>query len=197
MQIVAQGAEATVYESDGVIIKERISKSYRIPQLDLKITRSRTKKEAKILIFLREKGINVPTFIKTEGNKIYMEKVGGSVLKSILNDSNYTSLMADVGKLIAQVHSTNVVHGDLTTLNFLIGENLFMIDFGLSFNSYKDEDKAVDLYVFERAVKCGHKEEYLVPFYKSYLENGSESVLKKLEAVRMRGRKREEEFEIM
>lgn len=193
MKLIAQGAEANIYDANDFIVKERISKTYRIPELDSKIIKSRNKKEAKILIFLKEKNLNVPKYIKTEGNKIYMEKIVGDSLKSALNDTNRVSYMEEAGKLVAQMHNLDVIHGDLTTLNFLINSKLFMIDFGLSFNSPKDEDKAVDLYVFERAIKCGHKEEYLIPFYKGYLENGSASVIKRLESVRLRGRKREEE----
>ena len=190
---IAQGAEANLYEDNNMIIKERVSKKYRIPQLDSKLIKSRTKKEAKILIFLKEKNLNVPKILKVEDNRIFMEKIPGTTLKNSLNDNNYIAYMEAVGKLVALMHELDIVHGDLTTLNFLINQEIFIIDFGLSFYSGKNEDKAVDLYVFERAVKCGHKEEYLEPFYKSYSENGSKDVLKKLESVRLRGRKREEE----
>lgn len=191
---IAQGAEAIVYEDNNIIIKERISKGYRVPQLDSKLIKSRTKKEAKILNFLSEKSLKVPKILKIEENKIFMEKIIGNSLKASLNDNNNSQYMEEVGRIVAIMHNLDVVHGDLTTLNFIVSnEAIFIIDFGLSFYSNKDEDKAVDLYVFERAIKCGHKEEYLESFYKSYSQHGSESVLKKLESVRLRGRKREEE----
>lgn len=191
---IAQGAEAIVYEDNNIIIKERISKGYRVPQLDSKLIKSRTKKEAKILNFLSEKSLKVPKILKIEENKIFMEKIIGNSLKASLNDNNNSQYMEEVGRIVAIMHNLDVVHGDLTTLNFIVSnEAIFIIDFGLSFYSNKDEDKAVDLYVFERAIKCGHKEEYLESFYNSYSQHGSESVLKKLESVRLRGRKREEE----
>jgi TP53 regulating kinase-like protein len=222
MKIIAQGAEAIIYEENEVIVKERLNKAYRIKELDLKIVKTRTRKEAKILKFLNEKNLNVPKLIKTDGNKIYMSKIDGKSLKSELigdetanNDAfvsnelpinledlnmkdtiklDFYEIMTETGKLVASLHNLGVVHGDLTTLNFMISKNLiYLIDFGLSFNSSKDEDKAVDLYVFERAIHCGHKDEYLIPFYEGYSNVGSEKVLKKLESVRLRGRKREEE----
>ncbi|KAK2800840.1 serine/threonine-protein kinase bud32 [Emmonsiellopsis sp. PD_5] len=69
-----------------------------------------------------------------------------------------------------------------------------LIDFGLAGQSVQDEDRAVDLYVLERAFGSSHPrtegffEEVLGGYKESY--RGSGVVLKKLEQVRMRGRKR-------
>lgn len=69
-----------------------------------------------------------------------------------------------------------------------------LIDFGLAAQSIQDEDKAVDLYVLERAFGSTHPEaedefrEVLRVYGESY--NGARVVLKRLEEVRMRGRKR-------
>ncbi|KAL4923383.1 serine/threonine protein kinase BUD32 [Aspergillus undulatus] len=69
-----------------------------------------------------------------------------------------------------------------------------MIDFGLASQSSADEDRAVDLYVLERAFGSSHPrterffEEVLVGYKESY--KGAVSTLKRLEDVRMRGRKR-------
>jgi len=35
MKILARGAEAIIYKTDNRIIKDRIRKSYRLPELDL------------------------------------------------------------------------------------------------------------------------------------------------------------------
>ena len=48
-EILQQGAEAIIYKIDNKVVKDRIKKSYRIPELDLKIRRRRTKAEAKLL----------------------------------------------------------------------------------------------------------------------------------------------------
>ncbi|KAI4253064.1 MAG: hypothetical protein LQ352_003932 [Teloschistes flavicans] len=69
-----------------------------------------------------------------------------------------------------------------------------LIDFGLAAQSVQDEDKAVDLYVLERAFGSTHPEleedfkQVLEAYGKSY--KGARVVLKKLEEVRMRGRKK-------
>ncbi len=71
---------------------------------------------------------------------------------------------------------------------------IVLIDFGLAGQSLQDEDKAVDLYVLERAFGSTHPEaeegfqEVLNAYGESY--KGAKVVLKRLEDVRMRGRKR-------
>lgn len=192
MKLISQGAEGKIYEDSSVIIKVRESKSYRIPELDNKLIKARVKKEAKILTKLNDNNINAPRLIKIESNSIFMDKIEGKPLKEVLNDINYQDLMVEVGKIVAKLHNCNIVHGDLTTLNFIVNDRVYIIDFGLSFFSYKDEDKATDLYVFEKAIKCAHSESYVLSFFEGYSLEGSKDVLKKLESVRKRGRKRED-----
>jgi len=71
---------------------------------------------------------------------------------------------------------------------------IYLIDFGLTTSSIQDEDKAVDLYVLERAFAATHPaaaplfEEVLRAYGASY--KGGRAVLRRLEGVRGRGRKR-------
>ena len=75
---------------------------------------------------------------------------------------------------------------------------IVLIDFGLATQSIQDEDRAVDLYVLERAFGSTHpKQEHW--FDQEVLQcqegyrgawGGSKVVLKRLEEVRLRGRKR-------
>lgn len=75
----------------------------------------------------------------------------------------------------------------------LAGE-IYIIDFGLTSSTIQDEDRAVDLYVLERAFSATHPaaehlfHAVLEAYGKSY--KGAKSVLKRLEGVRLRGRKR-------
>lgn len=130
-------------------------------------------------------------------------------------------LLRKVGRAIADMHSTGgVVHGDLTSSNIMVrtipsmktmngtaqdkdlelsleGE-IVLIDFGLATQSIQDEDRAVDLYVLEKAFGSTHPEQEGI-FAEEVLESqegyrgsfkGSKIVLKRLEDVRLRGRKR-------
>ena len=69
-----------------------------------------------------------------------------------------------------------------------------LIDFGLASRSPHDEDQAVDLYVLERAIGSTHPrtEPFFGDLLQGYRENykGANTVLRRLEDVRMRGRKR-------
>ena len=71
---------------------------------------------------------------------------------------------------------------------------IVIIDLGLASGSIQDEDRAVDLYVLERAFGSTHPRAECL--FKEVLEEYGKAfkhgpiVLKKLEEVRMRGRKR-------
>ncbi|CAD25400.1 similarity to HYPOTHETICAL PROTEIN Y665_ARCFU [Encephalitozoon cuniculi GB-M1] len=187
-----QGAESIISADGETVVKKRARKAYRIEALDLKIINGRTKREAKILRKLEALGIPAPRLISTYGDTIVMEKVEGTVLKEMIDSSdNPGALFRDLGALVSRLHIADIIHGDLTTSNFIHGSKIYAIDFGLSYISRKDEDKAVDLYVFEKAVGCAHDAKFLEDFYCGYMGEGSESVLKKLGTVRLRGRKRE------
>ncbi|KAG8909222.1 serine/threonine-protein kinase bud32 [Tulasnella sp. 408] len=63
------------------------------------------------------------------------------------------------------MHAVDIIHGDLTTSNMMLRKSsgtdeieLVLIDFGLSYQSALVEDKAVDLYVLERAFASTHPE---------------------------------------
>jgi TP53 regulating kinase and related kinases len=91
--------------------------------------------------------------------------------------------LKDIGKNIGLLHSSDLLHGDLTTSNIMISKEgvnaenyLYMIDFGLSYKSAIVEDKAVDLYVLEKAFICSHPT--LEDKFKYILEGYSETAAK-------------------
>lgn len=60
----------------------------------------------------------------------------------------------DLGKFL---HYSGVIHGDLTTSNMIYKDDqIYLIDFGLSYVKTSIEDRAVDLYVLERAFISTH-----------------------------------------
>lgn len=126
----------------------------------------------------------------------------GIVLKDYLNqinESQDTSALAiKVGETVGRLHNGSIIHGDLTTSNFLVVTRnneiqLYLIDFGLSFYSNTEEDKAVDLYVLERAIRTTMTD--AVPLFeqliKAYSQEAKDAraVLQRLDQVRKRGRK--------
>lgn len=62
---------------------------------------------------------------------------------------------------MAKLHDGGMIHGDLTTSNMIVrkaDEALVLIDFGLATIATLPEDKAVDLYVLERAITSAHSQ---------------------------------------
>lgn len=193
MEFLFRGAESVISVDGDTVVKERVKKPYRIEALDSKIIRSRTKREVAMLKRLNGLGIPAPRLISTHDNVIVMERIDGVVLKEKIDGSSDPgALFHDLGVLVSRLHLADVVHGDLTTSNFILADRIYVVDFGLSYVSCKDEDKAVDLYVFEKAVNCAHDARFLQDFYRGYMAEGSGDVTTKLEAVRLRGRKRED-----
>ena len=126
-----------------------------------------------------------------------MEKKGRGKGMEEENAGEVRGLMGRIGRAVGKLHEIGVVHGDLTTSNLMVREHggeIVLIDFGLAVQSVQEEDKAVDLYVLERAFGSTHPEaeagfrEVLEAYEESY--RGGRLVLKRLEEVRMRGRKR-------
>ncbi len=61
------------------------------------------------------------------------------------------------------------MHGDLTTSNFILFQNtVFVIDFGLSQNSIKPEDHAVDLRLIKEILNSAHAK-IMEPAWKNFL----------------------------
>lgn len=131
-----------------------------------------------------------------------MEFIGDSetVKHIILNlkEVDIEKLAENMGITIARIHGENIVHGDLTTSNFLLNQStmqLTVIDFGLGQTEVAPEDKAVDLYVLERAILSTHPNlngffDKVLCSYKKTSGRFANEVITKLEEVRTRGRKR-------
>ncbi|KAG2148902.1 kinase-like domain-containing protein [Suillus clintonianus] len=108
------------------------------------------------------------------------------------------ALMAMIGVEIAKMHLADIIHGDLTTSNMMLRKqtsDLVLIDFGLAYHSTLVEDKAVDLYVLERAFASTHPDSEplfagVLGAYEKRMGKHWLPVKKRLDDVRLRGRKR-------
>jgi len=110
------------------------------------------------------------------------------------------ALAEKIAQTLSTMHRNDIIHGDLTTSNMMLKEPyedsaIYLIDMGLSSVDTKVEDKGVDLYVLERAVIATHPNtdtfvEYMWQCYANTSGKQSEKIVKKLDEVRMRGRKK-------
>ncbi|KAF8962910.1 hypothetical protein BDZ97DRAFT_1823370 [Flammula alnicola] len=107
------------------------------------------------------------------------------------------TLMSLIGIEIAKMHLADIIHGDLTTSNMMLrhptsfystdsnlSTELVLIDFGLSYHSTLIEDKAVDLYVLERAFASTHPDSE--PMFASILSAYEKQMGREWPALRRR-----------
>ncbi len=162
MKLLKKGAEADIYQikwqNSKAILKIRKIKNYRNSLLDSKIRKQRTIKESQMLSFVKSFGIHTPLvhFVNLENTSIIMQEIPGKPVHD-LPDSKIIELSKDIGKLVGTLHKNGIMHGDLTTSNFILSKNtVFVIDFGLSQNTIKPEDHAVDLRLIKEILNSAH-----------------------------------------
>lgn len=199
-ELISQGAEAKIWAltlgGKPAVAKERFQKSYRHPDLDSKLTRRRVLAEARCLSKCRRMGMDTPTLflVDLDKSRLFMEKIDGMTVKEQLreyyklesNNGSYgeggLALARAIGAAVAKMHNGEIIHGDLTTSNMFIrapteeqkdrfDPSIVLIDLGLGGTSSMHEDKAVDLYVMERALASTHAnsqpiiDEVIYPLY--------------------------------
>ncbi|XP_076941455.1 uncharacterized protein LOC143611009 [Bidens hawaiensis] len=155
----------------------------------------------------RRLGVHTPVLYAVDpvSHTLTFEYVEGPSIKDVFLDFGIKGVVEEkmddialqIGDTIGKLHDGGVVHGDLTTSNMLWRTDpnqLVLIDFGLSFVSTLPEDKAVDLYVLERALlsmhsSCGNVMDKILAAYRKSSKQWS-ATFNKLGHVRLRGRKR-------
>jgi Kae1-associated kinase Bud32 len=190
-KIIQQGAEAKILHQKNNIIKHRISKGYRHPDLDKKIIKRRSKSEAKLLNKAASL-IPSPKAELNDFNKISMPYLQGKKLSENLEKLNWKTISKTIGEQIAALHDGDIIHGDLTTSNMIFLKNkLYFIDFGLGYISNKIEDKAVDLHLIRQALEAKHfsiwKSAWQI-ITKNYKSKDKKQILERLKKVESRGR---------
>src|SRR3989344_6814054 len=217
---IQQGAEAKIFKIDNWIIKDRIKKSYRHPNLDSQIRKRRTKSETKLLE-KESKIINCPTPTHTANiYQIPMPFIEGKKLSENLNNfalEKQKEICREIGSSVAKLHKKDIIHGDLTTSNMILVEaqqrhplgkaqqessqmgkdKIYFIDFGLGYISSKTEDKAIDLHLLKHALEAKnfmHWEILFEEISKSYEKilgkTGAEKIFERMTAIEKRGRYR-------
>lgn len=284
--LIFQGAESRVHHctfyGKPAVYKHRFAKRYRNETLDYRLRSQRTRHEARALERCVKKGIRAPRLLGVDyiHTFLVMTHEEGPTLKEALDreharvvaagaksaDVDATpspvtaALLRSMGVVVAMLHNANMVHGDLTTSNFIstfeapssppptatpvaaagtpagektekashavakqkgkaptpagslsastaapssvaaslpTAQDIVVLDFGLISDKFSAEERAVDLYVLERAITSTHP--YLAAYASDTILDGYRSAadpkketetLKRLEAVRARGRKR-------
>ncbi|OYT50213.1 Kae1-associated kinase Bud32 [Candidatus Bathyarchaeota archaeon ex4484_231] len=204
--LIKKGAEASLFLEEWhglkVILKKRLSKKYRVPELDRTIQIQRTKHEPHVIHRAKEAGVPTPVIYMVDLAEatIVMEYVEGKQVKNVLNElptEKRIKLCRYIGELIGKLHGSGIIHGDLTTSNMILtptGKMVF-IDFGLSEQTMEVEAKGVDLHLLKRALHSTHYlyadecfETIMEGYEKTVGEKEAKLVLEKILEIEKRGR---------
>ena len=196
-KLLKRGAEADIYldcwYGKRAISKIRKVKLYRHKSLDDEIRKSRTINEANMISASKITGVVSPFlyFVDPFYAEIIMEFIEGKVAKDVITPR----LCEEIGKYTALLHTNNIIHGDLTTSNFIVSKKLVVLDFGLSYYSQRREDRAVDIRLIKEIFSSAHVSFYK-DIYEGFLRGYSEifgeyetqKILKNVSEIERRGR---------
>ncbi len=162
---IAKGAEAIIYQGtylqNPVIIKQRLPKTYRHPEIDHRIRLHRLRSEAKVMSIARKIGASVPSLIGINIQESYLliEEIDGKLLyetMDLLPIQRLKPIFSSLGSQIGLLHCNDIIHGDLTVFNVIIQleDKPIIIDFGLGRISNEIESKADDILTFYSTLKA-------------------------------------------
>ena len=162
LNLIKKGAEADIYVTTwnglDAILKIRKKKDYRVHSLDMRIRTLRTIREAKMISETKSFGITTPLvyFVDEKKCKIYFQLIKGKLVRDLpLNKIIKTC--KEIGKIVGTLHKNGIMHGDLTTSNFILSNRgLVILDFGLSQKTDKVDDYAIDLRLFKEVLNSAH-----------------------------------------
>ena len=162
MKLLKKGAEGdiflTTWNKKKAILKDRKKKDYRNSLLDKRIRKKRTIRECEIISEVKSFGISTPLIYNMDIKNctIIMQYIVGTVVKD-LSESKLIKSCFQIGKIVGVMHKNGIMHGDLTTSNFIVSkEKMFVLDFGLANKTNKPEDHAVDLRLLKEILNSAH-----------------------------------------
>lgn len=205
LRLIAKGAEADLWfdpdwNGRKAIIKRRIPKRYRHPEIDRELRRLRTLREAEIIHRAKKAGVPTPIIYQVDPEEATMviEYIEGRRLRDAveeLSPEERLRVFRLAGRQAGRLHRAGIIHGDLTTSNMILSsDRLVFIDFGLAELSTEEEKRGVDLHLMRRMLQSTHfeyAEELLEAFLEGYREEmGAEAdgVFRRMDEIARRGR---------
>jgi len=162
MKLLKKGAEGdiflTTWNKKKAILKDRKKKDYRNSLLDQRIRKQRTIRECEIISEVKSFGVSTPLIynMDTKNCTIIMQHIDGTLVND-LSESKLIKSCFQIGKIVGVMHKNGIMHGDLTTSNFIVSKGkMFVLDFGLANKTNKPEDHAVDLRLLKEILNSAH-----------------------------------------
>lgn len=201
MKLVKKGAEADIYitswNEKNSILKIRKKKDYRVDSLDMRIRTLRTIREAKMISESKSLGITTPLvyFVDEKKCEIYLQFIKGKLVRD-LPLKQIVKACKEIGKIVGTLHKNGIMHGDLTTSNFILSQRgLVILDFGLAQKTNAVDDFAIDLRLFKEVLNSAHAQivddawTVFVQGYQSILgKTLTDKVINQVSVIEKRGR---------
>lgn len=162
---IGRGAEATIrlteFMGRDAVVKSRVRKGYRHPELDRRLRMHRTRTEVRVMAEARTSGVRSPVVydVDLENGEITMELLKGESVKHVLDEhpERTEEICRKIGETVARLHNGKISHGDLTTSNMIMdGDSISIIDFSMGDTRVDIEQMGVDLRLLERAFTSAH-----------------------------------------
>ncbi len=162
LKLIKKGAEADIFitswNEKKTILKIRKKKEYRNKILDTRIRTLRTIREGKMIHEAKTFGVTTPIvyFVDPKKCQIYLQFIDGKLVRD-LPEKSIIKQCRNIGKIVGTLHKNGLMHGDLTTSNFILsGKGLVLLDFGLAQRANQVEDYAIDLRLFKEVLNSAH-----------------------------------------
>ncbi|MDG1524777.1 MAG: KEOPS complex kinase/ATPase Bud32 [Candidatus Thalassarchaeaceae archaeon] len=197
-EMLHQGAEAIVHAGTWMgqeaVLKQRQPRTWRHPDLDARLTKSRMSAEVRLLRRLHLAAVPVPVLLAIDATAGWMitSRMPGGPLFDHLRNGGDSDMLEELGSTIRRIHATGISHGDLTSHNILWDneEGLSIIDFGLSQITDDIEPLGLDLQVLNECLKASHPnlDGAMDRVLSGYLQEGGQDVVKRFNDIRGRVR---------
>lgn len=162
LKLLKKGAEADIFltswSEKKAILKIRKKKEYRNEILDARLRTLRTIREGKMIHEAKTFGVTTPIvyFVDPKKCEIYLQFIDGRLVRDLPKKS-IIKKCKDIGKIVGTLHKNGLMHGDLTTSNFILSrKGLVLLDFGLAQRANQIEDYAIDLRLFKEVLNSAH-----------------------------------------
>lgn len=139
-ELLSQCAESKVYSATfyghAAVIKHRFAKEYRHNVLDQKLREQRTVREARALVRCRKLGARAPVVYSVDKLTctIVMERIPGLSARDLIagcadqatREAVGRRVLEAMGEIVGLLHRGDIIHGDLTTSNFIVTDEALL-----------------------------------------------------------------------
>ena len=150
-----------------------------------------------MILEVKSIGITTPLvyFVDEKNCKIYLQFIEGKLIQD-LSPKKIIIICKEIGRIVGILHKNGIMHGDLTTSNFILSKGkLVILDFGLSQKTDKVDDYAIDLRLFKEVLNSAHAKivdaawfSFIQGYQKILGKNLTEKITHQVSVLEKRGR---------